>query len=484
MLSPNDIDESMRHSFIETDRLNAGYFQWLFSKGTNMTCYIDYMNSLDDQAKLNNKIEVIRVIIYALHRPLKFLFFYWTMLIFILHKFNFKKPVMKIILAHFVLRSMGDLVDKLGDLFPRYYANTWEQVNGVKTLTCRVDSGSSEMHPMKWVITRHLGILLWFTGEICGDWYPLLRTKAVVKNKSIRLVYCACAIFNISKLAIIICHFCLQPTALYDEDGVYRKQHVNYFYFYYWAIHLIIIYSSVLYDISVYYVLKKNVFQVTKSHFGFFKKFKSISEYRILISSVVNMIFLPLVSVTIIAKFYYLKAYDYDDLNFSFDEIRQSVANIPYYMIFIDQIFLIHSKYTQSNVESYSGNSKSYGYNSNSDNNGSGAYKSSNSHKLNSKFQYNTLNENSMNTLNSSTGYSFYSQNLGSNYKPILSSTYSNFNSIQNNNNLLFNTSLMNNTSPKDSNTNQYNSVNSNKNKNINDYNNFNSSKNDWNYLK
>jgi len=482
MLTLNDLDESMRNSFIETDRENAGYFRWLFSQGTNSTCYINYMNSLDDQDKLNNKIETIRVIIYALHRPLKFLFFYWTMLIFILHKFNFKKPVMKIILAHFILRSMGDLVDKLGDLFPRYYANTWDKANN--TLICRVDSSSSEMHPLKWVITRHLGILLWFTGEICGDWYPLFRTKAVVKNKSIRLVYCACAIFNISKLAIIICHFCLQPTDLYDSDGVYKKKHVNYFYFYYWAIHLIIIYSSVLYDISVYYVLKKNVFQVTNSHFGFFQKFKSISEYRILISSLVNMIFLPLVSVTIIAKFYYLNAYGYDDLNFSFDEIRQSVANIPYYMIFIDQIFLIHSKYTQSNVESYSGSGKNYGYNNSSDNNGSGAYKSNISHKLNSKFQYNTLNESSMNTLNSTTGYNYYSQTLGSNYKPILSNNYSNYNSIQNNNNLLFNTNSSNNNSTKDISINQYNSTNSNKSKNINDYKNYNTSKNDWNYMK
>ena len=95
--------EAQRKYFIE-DRSKASIFQWLTSKGTNYTCYVNYINSLDKEGELNNEIDVIRTIIYALHKPLQFTFFYWTLLIFILHKFNFKKPVMKIILVHFILR--------------------------------------------------------------------------------------------------------------------------------------------------------------------------------------------------------------------------------------------------------------------------------------------------------------------------------------------------------------------------------------------
>jgi len=107
MLTPEDIAnkiETEGHYFIETNRSNAGYIRWLTSKGTNMTCYLNYLNSLDKEGELNNKIDTIRVIIYSIHCPFQFLFFYWTLLIFILHRFNFKKPVMKIILAHFILR--------------------------------------------------------------------------------------------------------------------------------------------------------------------------------------------------------------------------------------------------------------------------------------------------------------------------------------------------------------------------------------------
>lgn len=105
MLSENELMllESERQYFI-VNTTDATLFEWLRSKGTNFDCYKDYLNSLSDEQKLDNKIEQIRTVIYALHRPIQFLFFYWTILIFILHKFNFKKPVMRIILYHYILR--------------------------------------------------------------------------------------------------------------------------------------------------------------------------------------------------------------------------------------------------------------------------------------------------------------------------------------------------------------------------------------------
>lgn len=198
---------------------------------------------------------------------------------------------------------------------------------------------------MKWFVTRQLGVLFWFTGEIAADWYPLVRTRAVARDqKSIRLVYWACGIFNITKITIIVYHWCFSPAKLYDKNGVYNKELVNEFYVYYWIIHLLIIYASVFYDVAVFHVLKKCVFKTVKVKSGFLKKFQTISEYRIFISAGINIIFLPIVSVTIVLKLIYYYYKGYHNLNFSFDEIRQSIANVQYFMIFIDQILLLRSK--------------------------------------------------------------------------------------------------------------------------------------------
>jgi len=89
--------------FVE-NRTSATYWEWLLSKGTNYTCYNLYMETLSEEQILDNKIDVIRTIIYAMACPVQFSFFYWSILVFILHKFNFNKPVMKIILYHFLFR--------------------------------------------------------------------------------------------------------------------------------------------------------------------------------------------------------------------------------------------------------------------------------------------------------------------------------------------------------------------------------------------
>jgi len=334
-----------RDSFIENGK-KASNLEWIFSRGTNYTCYLEYLSSLDNETILNNKIDVIRTIIYALHRPLQFTFFYWTMLIFILHKFNFRKPVMKIILAHFILRSMGNVVDKFGGLMVRYYANEeiYDNNNRIIGYKCRYDSSNPERHPLRWFLTRQIGCTLWCVGEIIADWYPLIRTKALAwDKKSILLVYFTCGMFNLSKVILFVYHYTLFPSELYNDKGVYNQLRVDSFYLPYWIIQLLIIYSSVIYDFSVYYVLKKNLSEMSSAKIGFIKKFKTLSQYRILVSTFICFAFLPIISITIIFKIYYFKSYGYHKLNFSFDEIRLSINNVQYYMIFIDQILLLRN---------------------------------------------------------------------------------------------------------------------------------------------
>ncbi|ORX42607.1 hypothetical protein BCR36DRAFT_306416 [Piromyces finnis] len=93
-----------RSQFIENGTY-ASNWEWLKSKGTSYQCYLDYIKiEKGQEEQIGETVNSIRIIIYALSRPFSFVFFYWTLLVFFLHKFNFKKPVMKILLIHIILR--------------------------------------------------------------------------------------------------------------------------------------------------------------------------------------------------------------------------------------------------------------------------------------------------------------------------------------------------------------------------------------------
>jgi hypothetical protein len=347
-----------KSDFIENGA-KAGYFQWLSSKGTNYTCYEQYASGLSKIDIYNNKIEDIRIVIYALQRPFTFMYFFWTILVFVIHKFNFRKPIMRLILYHFLLRSLGNVIDKLGELFRFYYTN---EILYEGDVILKSRCKTNEMHPLKWLLTRQVCSILWYVGEIIGDWYPLLRTHAVVRNnKSIWIVYITCAIFNFSKVALIILHLSLSAGRLYNKDGALDNKKMDVFYSNYFIIQLVIIYTSFFYDVAVYIVLKRAMFHKDQYRMGFLKKFKSLSEYRMLISAFVSAIFLPIISFTYIAKYYFENHENMHGLNFDFDETRKMVTSVQYYMIFIDQILLTRYR-NESSVTNSNSNSRSNNY--------------------------------------------------------------------------------------------------------------------------
>ncbi|OUM65760.1 hypothetical protein PIROE2DRAFT_59806 [Piromyces sp. E2] len=345
-----------RSQFIENGT-HASNWQWIRSKGTSYQCYLDYLNTVKgEEEQIGETVN--------------------------------SKPVMKIILIHFILRVTGNIVDKLGELFSLYFSVSYGDNGEMKCVNAVT---SPERHPLRWVLTRQLGSILWYIGEIVADWYPLLRTRAVVKDKKmIRWVYISCGIFNISKVILIGIHLKVTPSQLYNDRGEYDKNRMDMFYFVYWVVQLSIIYTSAIYDLSVYLVLKKCVFAKIRTEFGFIRKFRTISEYRILLSAVISALFLPVVSVAIIIKFYYYIKLKYHNLDFSFDEVRKIIANVQYYMIFIDQILLIQSRQESSLETSNSNNSYKPSFNKSSSN-------------KSSHFQYTNLNNSSGNLVLSSS---------------------------------------------------------------------------------
>jgi len=358
--------ESQRHYFIENNRGEASYFDWLRSKGTNFECYKQYIESLDDGDRLNSKLHFLQTLIYALIVPVTSYFFYWTLIICMLHKFNLKKPVMKIVVAHYVLGALGNVFDRLGDLYEHYYANTYVDDLRIDT-TCINTLSLETAHPFKFFLKRQVATVFWYTAGIFGDWYPLLRTKAVIKEKKILLpVYITCGFFNLSKVVLIIHHWTLLPQQLYDENGVFIMEKRDNFYMNHWIIQFIIISTSVFYDLAVYMVLKKNFFPVNDFDFGFLKKFKTTSEFRILATAYVSIFLLPFAAIAISLKYYFLLTQRVKHAEFSFEEVRFSIINLQYHMIFVDQILLFHSSNEHSHMLSAIFNKKKKSKNSSS----------------------------------------------------------------------------------------------------------------------
>jgi hypothetical protein len=326
--------------FIEPDRYDsAGLFDWLTSKGTSFNCYVKYVNETnnDPMGVLNQKIDVVRIIFYAFLKPIESQFFYWTLLLLIMYKFNTKRPVTRLILYHYTLRTMGDIVEKLGELTNNYYA---VDAHG----NCVNNNLYTEQNPLKWFMTRQVNGFFWHIGEIVGDWYPLIRTKAVAKDGPLlKYVYMSCILYNIVKLSVPISQIFLFPTRLYNKTGDYNYDYVNKYYNYYYALQVLVVIASLIYDIIVYIVLKKELFNKTISEYGFLKKFRLISEYRIIVSVVIGMFGLPIYLIVAIIKIVTFNS-DLKAINFSFENFRLVVTNVQYMIIFIDQILLICSR--------------------------------------------------------------------------------------------------------------------------------------------
>ncbi|OUM64038.1 hypothetical protein PIROE2DRAFT_9354, partial [Piromyces sp. E2] len=294
----------------------------------------------------------------------------------------------------------GDVIDKLGDYQSHYFANgSVMDDKGNWITTCSNNVYFTEMHPFRWFFTRQIGTVCWYFGEMIADWYPLIRTKAVTKDRSIWYVYLSCGLFNLAKLTLILYHFTLRPDKLYDVNGAFNGQLVNDFYFTYWIIQLSIIYTSLIYDFTVFFVLKRELNEMGHADFGFLKKFRSVSEFRILISIIISIAFLPICSITIILKFYYRNKKGFQNLDFTFEDIRTLIANVQYYMIFIDQLLLLHLK-NESSINTT---------------NASSFNKSNNNVKLNHNYSCNTNFSNNNYSYNNNFSNNNYSNNAFSN---------------------------------------------------------------------
>ncbi|OUM70537.1 hypothetical protein PIROE2DRAFT_1422 [Piromyces sp. E2] len=245
-------------------------------------------------------------------------FFLWVVLILLMNRKNWKRPIMLLLIVHWLFRSTGDMLNKSMDISPGFT-------------------------PKNMYVGAAIANVFWCVGEIIGDWYPLLRTKAIVNNKNkVRVVFVTCGIYNFTKIVEIAFYFIEVPLLLYSKDpNVYTEYNLRW-----WTVVAAIQTASFMYDLSVILCLKHNLFNQLKYYKSsvkntFVERFKRISEFRILLSMSVTLMFLPLILVFIFFIFRSIKNNDSTPLaTDNIELMRRAIIDINFNLIYIDQILL------------------------------------------------------------------------------------------------------------------------------------------------
>jgi len=257
-------------------------------------------------------------------------FFIWASLILITNIKKWKKPMILLLIINWLLRATGDLLLHLSSFHP--------------TIMLPIVPANKK----NWYIGCAFANIFWTSGEILGDWYFFLRTKVIINdNKKIRPVFIICIIYNITKVYNILFYFIEIPKCIkkYNENPMNFDYMLQLNIRWYYAIIAIQI-ASFIYDLSIIICLRKNLFQDLKysSIFekdSFIDRFKKVSEFRIFISMIAALIFIPILILFIVLMFKYNKSEFSTPLYFAgVDNFRRLVIGINLNLIYIDQILL------------------------------------------------------------------------------------------------------------------------------------------------
>jgi len=258
---------------------------------------------------------------------------------------NWKRPIALVLILHWFFRSIGDLLSYRSTFMPWAPNSYWPYT----------DKG--------YLMASAIPNVFWLTGEIIGDWYPLLRTKAVTKNKKIYAVFATCLLYNSVKLFSMIALFTDLPIDFRVNDDEGNKiRDIARIKIRYWSTVLALQIASSLYDLSVILTLKTYLFDRLKEYNSisgktFLGRFKQISEFRIVFSMIASMSFLPFIIGFVI---YLVYTYNLEGTGSvvqsdePVDGFRRAILNINFTLMYVDQILLkIISKKQTNNQYSY-----------------------------------------------------------------------------------------------------------------------------------
>ena len=189
----------------------------------------------------------------------------WLFLLLILNYKRWKRPVICLIIVFWILRFLNQVSVLI--------ITEIEPIKG-KTFPYDISNYGKLM----------FAYITLMAFQIVGDWYPLLRTKAVVqKKRDLILIYTTCIIYNIGKLLGIFVFLIYKPddfTSPFSDPGMpqpnldqmpkqdpNKKDIIAIFGMFFITIEFAFV-AGFIYDLSIIYVLRKNVFKKAKDKFG------------------------------------------------------------------------------------------------------------------------------------------------------------------------------------------------------------------------
>ncbi|ORX54323.1 hypothetical protein BCR36DRAFT_17967 [Piromyces finnis] len=304
-------------------------------------------------SKDGNKADTIQ---YCLTKLIVSIFFPWTCIIFLITSKNRRKLIIILLVLHWLLRCIGDMFESSLGIYPKNI-DKWPYGNE------------------QWLKSYGIASIFWHLSEIIGDWYLLIRTKVIVRDKKqLRWVFITCGLYNIVKSLQMYTFLSYVPFRTgynYEnpnQDDIYVLDMAENK-FMKWSNVAFQQLCSLAYDISVIIALKRNVFNnkeslnlVDSNGNSFLRKFKQISEYRIYLSILVTMCGIPLIFMYSLRVMYCrnssIALKDYERLEIvgkfmddqSIDSIRVLVLNFNYIFMYVDQFLLRY--YVENNDQS------------------------------------------------------------------------------------------------------------------------------------
>ncbi|KAG4098342.1 hypothetical protein H8356DRAFT_1672853 [Neocallimastix lanati (nom. inval.)] len=285
-----------------------------------------------------NKIYFVDGISRIIFAPFNSIFFYFTIVMIVVHKNNIHTTSIKILVIHYVLRAIGDSIDKIRNLI----LNDDDRIFTSLGL---------------WNL-KFTALVFWYCGEIVGDFYLLSRTSPFILSpfKNIRLVlsYITYILLCIGKISICIFHF------FYPYQKILRhgSEYYNKYWDAYWNFQLAISFFSLVYDIIIYFTMKvdffdKDLYSEIEENKAW-KKYRKMSRIRIKYVAIISAFTFILV---VTSKLKYTK--NHFPTNF-LEYYRSMFVTMPYVMMYIDQILIsetdmipINESIVHMNIYSY-----------------------------------------------------------------------------------------------------------------------------------
>ncbi|ORX86332.1 hypothetical protein BCR32DRAFT_241045 [Anaeromyces robustus] len=323
-----------------------------------MGCSVDILKSFDaTESRLDRAQKIYTKI------PEHYTFAWTFIVLLLIGRKRWKNPVTHLIILHIIVRDIGLLIENIGKLIPYQYPGYDYPSNG------------------EYMWGHALSRIAYYICEIIGDWYLLLRTKALVKSREkIKWVYITCLMYNIAKLSKIYFNYLYIP---YKNDFNPERDDFDYFLRKVeykknkWICDFFQHIACTIYDITVFITLKKNVFVNNKNITHrqikgdiFIEKFRRLSIYRIYFSIILSLFCSPLIFLFCIKLIYALNNIDSlkNEEKIAFykancndteiENIRVTIINVNYALInqFEDQMLL---NYKDSNNDNNSIKNKS-----------------------------------------------------------------------------------------------------------------------------